>query len=87
MAHIATETRNVSYAVMAHSSVGSMHEGEISAGLLDTLIPEKTRVASKMTPENLEITLTCVCQIIKQYDSYHECRHEENELAMVIHAD
>lgn len=40
-----------------------------------------------MTPEYLEITLTCVCQIIKQYDPYHERRHEENELAMVIHAD
>ncbi len=40
-----------------------------------------------MTLENLEIILTCVCQVIKQYNSYHERRHKENELAMVIHAD
>lgn len=42
VAHAATATRKESYAVSAHKSPGSGHEGEMSAGLVDTVMLEKT---------------------------------------------
>jgi hypothetical protein len=42
VAHVATETRNESYAVMPQSSPGSGHEGDRSAGFVDMVIEEKS---------------------------------------------
>lgn len=71
--------------MIAQRSPGRGHE--VSVGLDVTVMLEKTDAWMSVRAGSLRKNKpTRIGQIVEQSDTYYECRHKDNELAVIIYA-